>query len=206
MLKIDMYGDSTMYGYIVNNGVAGQLTTPIPQQVGVLLNAALGDGAVEVSNYGANASYAKALVDGTPPFGDKYSNYLNLAVNLPTKIVVMNFGMNDVTGQSDQAYHDTMTTLVLMTRAAGKVIVFQEPNPCTDPNRANLPQIVAQMYQVAMELNVPIVHTYSLITQGVANWQAELSDILHPGQTLALWIAQQVTDTLLPIVKSLQTS
>ena len=191
---IDAQGDSTMWGTLVNNGVASQSTNPPTARLQTLLRAQLGPN-VTVENHAQPGSTIENALNGVAQYKTPYTPG-------PEQIVIANWALNDLFQFVDVAtYRNSLMQFVTQVRAAGKVVVLEEPNPETTP--LDVAPYVQAMDDVAAQMNVPLVKQFDYI-KSLPNWQSMLGDGIHPNDDLYAIKAQREADVLAPIVKSLQ--
>lgn len=194
-IVIDANGDSTIYGLQIFNGAPRQS----PNNAPVLLQADLGDG-VAVINHGVPGSQAKQAIAGTEPY---YSTPLAGWIGADgAQIVIGNWAINDSVGSTTNEYAAALTEFVQAVRAAGKTPILEEPNPVCDISHSNLDAYVSIMRTVAQQQNVPLIHQYDYV-KSLTNWQAMLSDCVHPTDALYALKAQREADIIGPIVEKL---
>lgn len=191
-------GDSTMFGLQVVNGAAVQSSNNAPVELQKLLGS-------PVINNGVSATTVCERLSGTVPYKTSLATEI---ASQDAQIYIGNWAINDSSGASDigeplATYQSCLVEFVTQVRAAGKVVVLEEPNPVVNPRFANLPQYVAAIDYVATQMNVPLVRQYDYI-QTLPNWQSMLTDGVHPDDPLYLVKAQQEALVLAPIIKSLQ--
>jgi lysophospholipase L1-like esterase len=76
--------------------------------------------------------------------------------------------------------------------------VLEEPNPVCVGHEA-LDELVAILNQVAREKAVPLVKQYDAI-KALPNWQALLTDCVHPGDELYAFKAAREAEALAQIL------
>lgn len=164
MTSITFEGDSTIYGI---GAPAGQ---DEPSDVAKILG-------VAVINDGVSGTTAEENIYGEAPFTSTLAT--RLATD-PSQIVVMNYAINDSARDTLDQYEQNLYDWVATVRAAGKIPVFEEPNPSSlAAYQAAMPPFVEAMDRAGQQLNVLVIPQYSRI-MAMPNWQAILTDGLHP--------------------------
>jgi lysophospholipase L1-like esterase len=193
LITIDAEGDSTMYGLETVNGQFVQSASPPPRLVQARLRELFG-AAITVNGYGSPGANLRVELAGT----DNYSTPLQarLAVSR-AQIVIENFGINDAYLPAEE-YRTNLVRFVDTVRASGKLPVLEEPNPVCVGHEA-LDELVAILNQVAREKAVPLVKQYDAI-KALPNWQALLTDCVHPGDELYAFKAAREAEALAQIL------
>jgi lysophospholipase L1-like esterase len=156
---------------------------------------------MDFTNAGISGTWTAENLAGTAPFTTPLAT--RLAVD-PSKIVVMNYGINDSHEVTLDEYEQNLFDWVRTVRSFGKIPVFEEPNPSSIASfQAVLPAYVAAMDRAAQQLNVPIVPQYYRMQQ-IPNWQALLSDGLHPNAQGYAVKAQETAAVLKTVIASIQ--
>jgi lysophospholipase L1-like esterase len=195
-IVIDAEGDSTMYGLETVNGQFVQSAAPPPVLVQARLRELFGAG-VSVNGYGSPGANLRVELQGT----DNYATPLRdrLAVSR-AGIVIENFGINDAYLPVEE-YRSNLARFVDTVRASGKLPVLEEPNPvCV--GHETLDELVAVLNQVAREKAVPLVKQYDAI-KALPNWQALLTDCVHPGDELYAFKAAREAEVLAQVIRSM---
>jgi acyl-CoA thioesterase-1 len=196
------FGDSTTYGTQVINGIGVRAAMPEPAWIQIYLQSEF-DPTVTTRNFGMPGTFAAQLVNGWTPYVQAFPQYLYQ--NQDAQIVVLNFGMNDAHLVYQQDYQYAMTQLIQQAQAAGKTVVLEEPNPSCDTTREQLlPQFVQVMDGLATQFNLPIIRNYSLILQNIPDWQSQLTDCIHPDDTLYQYKAYQANQVITPLVAKIR--
>ncbi len=131
-----------------------------------------------------------------------------LATRLATdssRIVIENFAINDCTVETVQQFHDDLTQWVNVVRSMGKIPVLEEPNPVTRAGFDALPSFVAMVNQVATEQDVTVIQQYAYI-QSLPEWQAMLTDGVHPNDALYAIKGHREAQAIAPLLPTLQSS
>jgi acyl-CoA thioesterase-1 len=195
-IVIDAEGDSTMFGLETVNGQFVQSAAPPPVLVQTRLRELFGAG-VTVNGYGSPGANLRVELRGT----DNYATPLKerLAVSRAS-IVIENFGINDAFLPADE-YRSNLRQFVDAVRASGKLPVLEEPNPvCV--GHETLDELVGILNDVAREKAVPLVQQYEAI-KALPNWQALLTDCVHPGDQLYAIKAARETEVLAQVIRSM---
>jgi lysophospholipase L1-like esterase len=194
-IVIDAEGDSTMYGLETINGRFVQSASPPPRLVQTRLRELFGPG-ITVNGYGSPGANLRVELAGT----DNYSTPLQarLAVSR-ARIVIENYGINDAWLPAEE-YRTNLVRFVDVVRASGKLPVLEEPNPvCV--GHETLDELVAILNQVAREKAVPLVKQYDAI-KALPNWQALLTDCVHPGDELYAFKAAREAEALAQVIRT----
>ncbi|MBU9316521.1 SGNH/GDSL hydrolase family protein [Burkholderia multivorans] len=193
---IDAQGDSTTLGAERVGTAYRQAPDNEPATVQAILQSKLGP-TVTVENHGVSGSLISQRLNGTAPYTAPY-------VPGPAQIVVANWALNEAFNpniETPDQFRQYLVQFVNDVRAAGKIVVLEEPNPSTQT--MSLGPYVAAIDSVAIQLNVPVIKQYDYILS-LPNWQSMLSDGTHPTNELYKIKAQRQADVLEPIVRSLQ--
>jgi lysophospholipase L1-like esterase len=196
VIAIDFEGDSTYYGTQVINGVTSRTANNPP----ALVQSMFGSG-VAVTNSAAGGATIDMALNGVAP---RYAT--TLATRLQTlkpKVVPFNFAINDSLHEAEADYLSGLATWIATVRAAGAVPVLEEPNPVCNNIAPNLDQYVNDLRQVAAQQGVTLIAQYDYI-KSLPNWQAMLTDCVHPTDALYQIKAQREYAVLAPIVKAMQ--
>jgi lysophospholipase L1-like esterase len=194
-IVIDAEGDSTMFGLETVNGQFVQAASP-PVLVQARLRELFGSD-VTVNGYGSPGANLRFELQGT----DNYATPLSqrLAVSR-ARIVIENFGINDAYLPVEE-YRSNLRQFVDTVRASGKLPVLEEPNPVCSGHE-NLDQLVGILNEVAREKAVPLVKQYDAI-KALPDWQAKLTDCVHPGDELYAFKAAREAEALAQVIRSL---
>jgi len=195
-IGIDAEGDSTMYGLETVNGQFVQSASPPPALVQVRLRELFGPG-ITVNGHGSPGANLRFELQGT----DNYATPLRerLAVSR-ARIVIGNFGINDAFLPSAE-YRSNLAQFVDTVRASGKLPVLEEPNPVCVGHQT-LDELVAILNEVARAKAVPLVKQYDAI-KALPNWQALLTDCVHPGDQLYAFKAAREAEALAQVIQSM---
>ncbi len=203
---IDAQGDSTIWGFQTSDNFQKhwQTTNNPPALLEKALQAKFGK-TITVQNHGHPGAMIGDRMNGVNGYTLTYAQ--EVSTN-KADIVIVNFALNDAHKSAlepvDQ-YKAYLIDFVAQSRAAGRVVVLEEPNPIDfQINASTIPKYVEAMNEVARELNVPIVHQYHHIS-AMPNWKALLIDGIHPTDEL-YWIkAHRQAEVIEPIVARLLT-
>lgn len=194
-IVIDAEGDSTMFGLQTVNGTYVQSARPVPALVQAQLRQWFGPD-VAVNANGVSGAKLDDELKGI----NKYTTPLSLRLAASrARIVVENFGIND-TLLSAETYRANLIQFVDTVRASGKLPVLEEPNPVCAGN-GTLDQLVAILDQVAVEKAVPLVKQYDAV-KALPNWQAMLTDCVHPNDALYAFKAGREAEALAQVIRS----
>lgn len=196
-VSIDAEGDSTMYGSEYPNGILTRASQPAPAVAQADLQVKLGTG-VTIENNGVPGGTVSANLAG--------STLAPLATRLasdPSQIVLENFGINPAFTDTADKFHADLTTWVNTVKGMGKTPVLEEPNPVTRDGYAALPAFAAIINQVGKEQGVLVIQQYAYI-QTLPNWQAMLTDGVHPNDALYAIKGQREATQLQALVQSLR--
>ena len=208
-ILIEVYGDSTTEGWTVKAGTGSRSARNEPAILQSKLQSAFGND-IYVANYGIGGTEASNLLNGTGAVTVPWSRRMATST---AQIVMVNFGQNDAlyanvskpkaTPETPDDYARVMSEIVTIARAAGKIVVIEEPNPSCMTIRARaLPAYVEKLKDVARQQNVPLVAQHDYI-QSRSDWMSLLSDCVHPTEALYELKAQKSLDVLAPIVETL---
>lgn len=177
---IDYYGESVIKGWDGTAADGTIVATPAPLYMQNMLSTA---GQWTVNNWGvngANTSEAIAGIDGHARTWAAQMSYSN------AKYVIMEYGLNCALQLSLETYKSNLRQMVDVARAAGKVPIFETPNPANSiPQLANF--INNGMKVVATEKGVPVIDQYVYLNGYMARIGLTLTAIcpdgLHPSQS-----------------------
>jgi lysophospholipase L1-like esterase len=179
-LIVDCYGDSTTYGY----DQGAQVASPMPGSLQTALATASGKPVV-VNNLGVNSTTAEDLLHGNAATGQ--AEFADRIAHSNAAVVVFNFGLNEtLRGQSPESFHDALTELVLLAQNAGKKVIISTPNPVDltlQPWATDLPKMHDVAVSVADETGAALDDEFATLS-AQSDWQAELTDGVHPGPAL----------------------
>ncbi|MFM0552348.1 SGNH/GDSL hydrolase family protein [Paraburkholderia sediminicola] len=196
VVAIDAEGDSTMVGGQVINGVPGVTANNPP----ALLQKSFGNNAKVIKSAIGGSRVPQAL-DGTPP---RYVAPLaSRLASLSPNIVLSNFGINDAEFGNENLYHADLIAWISTVRSMGAIPILEEPNPVCDATHPKLDTFVGILRSVAAAQGVTLISQYDYI-KSLPNWQAMLTDCVHPYDSLYQIKAQREYAVLAPIVKAMQ--
>lgn len=201
-VEIDQFGDSTTLGLTFNGSTFVGSTPSAPDTLYSDLNARFGQGSVTVYNKGIASTCAKDLLNGTGGF----QKFEVLMSSSSAKIVTLNFGMNDgfYCNQTPEQYQSTMTQLISIARARGKIVVLEEPNPTSNYQNTSLYSFIERLSQVSISTNTPIVQHYRVMTSSNF-WKLLLSDGIHPTPEGYTFKGRLEFQVIAPIVQQLMS-
>lgn len=195
-IAIDAEGDSTMYGLETVNGQFVQSASPPPRLVQARLRELFGPG-IDVNGYGSPGANLRVELKGTDNYATPLKDRLVVS---RARIVIENFGINDAYLPSAE-YRNNLVQFIDTVRASGKLPVLEEPNPvCV--GHETLDELVGILNEVAREKAVPLVKQYDAI-KALPNWQALLTDCVHPGDELYAFKAAREADVLAQVIRSM---
>jgi lysophospholipase L1-like esterase len=177
--NLDYYGDSTIYG--LESGGTTQVANPAPAVFAANLPAAA---RYAVRNEGVSRTTACQLLQGTDGVHPDWTTQMK---NSNAKFVIINHAINDQRsdiGEGVTAYRACMTSLATIARQAGKIVIFETPNP-TDQSGAGLENYVAGMKTVASTLNIPVIDQYQYLlgVLGGNDVRTLMPDGTHPSDS-----------------------
>lgn len=181
-LKIAMFGDSTMWGVTVINGVTAQSPTNAPATFQLLLDKEFGRGVVAVENHGVGGSFCSQWLNGVISDGVKINKtWQQQVASTDAKILVMNVGINDAyqpdSIQSQTAFQQCYYQLAKVAQDAGKIFVFQTPNPIFSAHSALVKQRRDDIVLIqSIFSGFPIIDIHSV----QIDWRSHLPDSIHP--------------------------
>jgi lysophospholipase L1-like esterase len=195
-IVIDAEGDSTMYGLETVNGQFVQSASPPPVLVQTRLRELVGTG-IAVNGHGSPGANLRFELQGTDNYATPLKDRLALS---RARIVIENFGINDAYLASAE-YRSNLVQFIDTVRASGKLPVLEEPNPVC-AGHETLDELVGILNEVAREKAVPLVKQYDAI-KALPNWQALLTDCVHPGDELYAFKAAREAEVLAQVIRSL---
>lgn len=199
-IVIDAEGDSTMWGFRAQNGIAVQVTANPPALLQAALQQQFGP-LVKVQDNAIPGMTMANRLEGTAPYSMPYQTW---APSTHANIVIENFALNDDTvtnNESPEMFQNYLLQFVSDSQAAGEIVVLEEPNACSNCP-ATLVNYVNVIDNVAQQMNLPIVKQYAY-TMSLPNWQSMLVDGIHPDDALYALKAQRELAVIAPIVQSL---
>lgn len=180
-MRIDFLGDSTQVGVSVWAGVTTQAQWTPAKVVGAFLGA-------EVRNLGVGGqTMINAMVQ--PIVGGMTAPAWVAASD--ADLIVANWGINDayIPGNTPAAHRARWEQLAA---AAGGRLVMQTPNPINMPHGSILAGLVAE----ARKANCRRIDLHQHITTFYPNWQAHMSDGVHPNEIMYLHMGRTLADGL----------
>ncbi|MEX3933254.1 hypothetical protein AB4Y32_15875 [Paraburkholderia phymatum] len=198
-VQIDVYGDDSMMGLTAMNYGMATITQNSEPNVSQKILRAQFPGVTIVNR--ASGGRASTLVNmmvgmdgGGPPFAQRIASS-------KAQIVLLNHAINDDLSQSLAPYTDALIQWIQDARNAGKVPVFEEPNPVCDGDHPHLENYVATMNNIAIGYNVPVIHQYQEILN-LQDWKTHMWNCFLPDEYLLSFKAQRQAEALVPIVKA----
>lgn len=163
-LKIECYGDSTMYGSTANDTTV-QNPVNMPAILQVTMNQIYGGGRVTVLNKAIPGTALVAMIAGTDGSGSTFDEKMK---NSDADIVYCNHAQNDCNSfwRNAEEFKGDVVTFVNTVRKYGKVPVLVTPNVTfilggiTDKMTMRLPAFVDVIRSVAKSMNVDIVDNF----------------------------------------------
>lgn len=188
VVRIQLYGDSTMHGY--DGAKFDTLAVHTPR---VNLQAyfdTLYPGKVLVTDRAVSGTTAANLLAGTDGLNRQWPQ------EVAAEIVVINFGINDRNQYNDaDQYRANLRALSSPAR-----VLWQTPNIVKSFDIAPYAQV---MREVAAERGQPVADVYAY-TSALPNWQALIPDNAHPSEELYQMISRDVVaPKLQPLVAAL---
>jgi hypothetical protein len=179
-----------MDGFVIPNGVAANLylSQEAPATADpIFLKSIFPTSSIVVTNASQPGSALGLNVSGQdatlPAIEAKTANDTNI-------FSIANWGINNAYWitqgtESEAQFESDLTAYVQMQRSYGKTPILEEPNPiCSDAQvSAVLDDIVVIIDRVSVSQSVPLVSQYQYI-KSMPNWQAMLSDCIHPYDAL----------------------
>ncbi len=177
--NLDYYGDSTIWG--LASGGTTQVANPAPAVFAANLPQAA---RYAVRNEGVSRTTACQLLQGTDGVHPDWTTQMK---NSNAKFVIINHAINDQRsdiGESVAGYRTCMTSLATIARQAGKIVIFETPNP-TDQSGFGLENYVAGMKAVASSLNIPVIDQYQYLLGVLGNNDVRtlMPDGTHPSDS-----------------------
>jgi len=125
-------------------------------------------------------------------------------LSIHPQLVVVMFGMNDVTGIAPAAYRDNLRQIVQRARARGAEVILMTPNTVypDDPRRppGRLAEYAEIIRRVAAELGVPVADCHQAFAAVDAvdhrAWVRMMSDSIHPNMRGHRIFAEEVARTI----------
>lgn len=175
-VKVSVYGDSTIAGYLPDGTYTPNSTSVVMERE---LQKQFGS-VVTVSSKANVGATIKDLILGQGLFTETLAQMLT---HDDGNIIIENFAINDSWMYPATDYEQRLTQFITIVRAAGKIPVLEEPNPICNPYRANWGAMVAStvpiINRVGAQNNVLVIKQYDYITL-MPNWQSMLNGCVHP--------------------------
>jgi lysophospholipase L1-like esterase len=168
-VHVQLFGDSTMDGYV---GATGKIGARNPGTVlQELLDARFGMGRVLVTNHGVGGSTLVELAGGHNGFNDKPWPSM-----FTGHIAVVNHGINDTTHGTPLDAYGYLLEHMHDVRPLGTTLIFQTPHRV---KVHNVEPYAVRMRDVAVAKGAPLSNVYTF-TKTLANWFSYLPDWAHP--------------------------
>jgi lysophospholipase L1-like esterase len=206
---IEAYGDSTMAGLTYPDGPTLPSSVSPDNQPSVMqaeLQSKYGS-SVTVTNMGVSGTRAPQLVDGSDGV---HLPWIQTVANSSAQIVIVNYGINDsfATSEGIDAYKAALRMIADTATQAGKLIVFEQPNPVCLSGLNNeeysvLGTFAQAMAEIATEKSIPLVDNYEYV-KSLPNWKDMLSDCTHPKAELYKIEAGRMSSVVVPLVDKLK--
>lgn len=150
---VRIFGDSTCYG-VAFDGAYHRVSNPWPSYISFpVINSCIGGQALQ------DVDMASIAKDGAT-------------------VELFADGINDAFLYSPEVYADLLRKAVSVSRAAGKTVIFQTPNPTYEARVTALAQV---MRNVAAELNVPVIDQDRHLRETYSDLSFA-GDQMHPSQ------------------------
>jgi lysophospholipase L1-like esterase len=119
-------------------------------------------------------------------------------------LVVLMFGLNDVTRVAPELYRANLRNYARRIRAAGAEVMFMTPNAVEPGDEKRPPERVAAYAEIMREagrgLQVPVADAYAAFlavqTSRPAEWMRLMSDAIHPNLRGHVLLAETAASTL----------
>jgi lysophospholipase L1-like esterase len=183
MVKVQLFGDSTFWGYDSSTG--GRASSTPDAVLQTAMDARFGAGRVTVETRAVSGSNSAQLLAGTD------------GLNLPwprsatADIVVVNHGINDSRDHvALDSYRQQLLALANAAKFTGAALVFATPNPLFGWSFTS-GEYAAAMRTVATQTGAGVADTYSYV-EALPDWQRLLPDGAHPSAELYALIGRDV--------------
>ena len=188
-MNIGLYGDSTQVGASVYAGVVHQAEWTPAKIVQMMLDHKYGAGVHVVSNYGIGGSTISGALGTTIfPGGKTFAQHMAAQSD---DIIVANWGINDayLPGYTAANHKAHYTTLKNAVETAGKVFVYQSPNPLNMPHDPILSTNDAAVKTIA---GIKLADINSQIKSVYPQWAYHLSDGVHPNSIMYAFMGEML--------------
>ena len=183
MVTITALGDSTTWGYNSGSQVEKNMVTTAQEELSKKLGTS-----VDIINRGQNAT----------TIGDAIANgNLYAAGSDPSKVVVLNFGMNEAYRRvNPEEFRQNILDAAGYLISQGKTVVLQTPNFTSNPDIPNVEQYANVVRDVAGQYGLTLDDKYA------ATQNAEFSpnDLTHPTAQVYQSLGKSLANALAPIV------
>jgi hypothetical protein len=195
---IALYGDSTMWGTTLVNGVYTQSPDNEPALLQIAFNTSF-PGRVAVLNRAVPGSTCPELLYGQPPIAQPWAVEM---ASSPAQIVAWNQEINDafIPGYTDADEIYCESQLVAIARTYGKTVLIMSGNPINDSHNSIMWSLTHDILYVGQQLQVPVIDQWDTILNWYPDWQADLPDNIHPDARLYTYKAGVSYNILEPIV------
>lgn len=184
-IKIECFGDSTMYG---STGTQANGYTQSPNNVPAVLQSLLGSGFVVVNGgVGGSTTPQWLLGSGAPtPHAGITQTWTQRMAASDAKFVVLNTGINDsfIVGYTPSDHIAAYTTIASVARQYGKTPIFMSPNPINDVHNSQLWDLQHAIKALASDLAVPLIDQYNSVVTACPSWSEFVPDNVHPSDDL----------------------
>lgn len=196
-MKILFCGDSTMAGSVWRGPGYAISADNIPSAVATRLG-----NAHICENAGVGGSTSPEWLYGGGSISTTWSTRMAAT---DARIVVINTSINDafLPGLTYADHQWCYAEFARITRAAGKKIVFQAPNPINYPTHIQrLWEFQNAMRITATGLNVPVINMWDVIVAAAPHWITMLPDAIHPSDDLYRLMGHIAYVGLVPVLNT----
>jgi lysophospholipase L1-like esterase len=203
-IVIDEQGDSTTYGFQTSDNFQKywQTCSNPPSLLPESLRRRFGE-TITVINNGHPGAMVGDLIEGASGVPRPYARQSQAT---KAQIVILNYALNDARSNGTEPvdrFRKYLIDFVRLSRAAGRIVVFEEPNPINYPiNVTIVPLYVEAINSVANAMNVPVIKQYEYIS-AIPTWRSMLIDGVHPTDELYRIKAEREFEVVAPIVDHL---
>lgn len=184
-MKVEFHGDSTQFGVSTYSGVS------IPAPVRVSDYVALAHPTIQVVNCAKSGSTLVGALRTNLYAAGTFAQHL---AQSDADVIVANWGLNDayVSGYAPATHRWDWQEASDACTAHGKRLVIQTPNPMTLPHNVFLEPLAAASAGVTSAGRIDI---YTAIKRWYPQWEAHLSDGLHPNSIMYLYMGMLVAQS-----------
>jgi lysophospholipase L1-like esterase len=167
-VKVQLFGDSTLYGYDSATGARAQVYPALALQR--TMDARFGSGVITIESRAVSGTTTSTLIGGTDGLNKVWPE------SVDADIIVTNFGINDqITGMAPEVYRANLLTL---SRAPAKIL-FLTPLPYWKVVTLQ-PTYAAEMKLVAASLGAPVADANAMAL-AIPAWSTSYArDGAHP--------------------------